>query len=76
MIEGIPAFLAASTYHPSLLLTMALVFGATTIATYVVLSVSALRGSQRFGLGAFERYGEMLSGLVVAAVGIYQLLGG
>lgn len=76
MIEGIPAFLAASTYHPQLLLTMALVFAASTILTYVVFSVVALRGVQRRGLGAFERYGEMLSGIVVALAGIYQLAGG
>ncbi len=76
MIEGIPAFLAASTYHPQLLVTMAIVFAAATIVTYVALSVTGLRGVQRQGLGTLERYGEMLSGLVVAAVGVYQLLGG
>ncbi|HET9029186.1 MAG TPA: hypothetical protein VFN49_03345 [Candidatus Aquilonibacter sp.] len=76
MVEGIPAFLAASTYHPSLLLTMAVVFAASTIVTYVVLSVAGLRGLERTGLGAIERYGEMLSGIVVALVGIYQLVGG
>lgn len=76
MIEGIPAFLAASTYHPRLLLTMALVFAASTILTYVAFSVAGLRGVQRRGLGVFERYGEMLSGIVVALAGVYQLFGG
>lgn len=76
MVEGIPAFLAASTYHPQLLLTMAIVFAAATILTYVVLSVAGLRGVQRRSFGVFERYGEMLSGLVVAIVGLYQLFGG
>jgi putative Mn2+ efflux pump MntP len=76
MVEGIPAFLAASTYHPRLLVTMAVIFAAATILTYVALSVTGLRGVQRRGLGTLEQYGEMLSGLVVAAVGIYQLLGG
>lgn len=76
MVEGIPAFLAASTYHPQLLLTMALVFAAATIATYVALSVAGLRGVQRRGLGTLEKYGEMLSGIVVALVGVYQLFGG
>lgn len=73
MIEGIPAFLAASTYGLSLIVTMAIVFGAATILTYVALSVAGLRGMQRTGFGALERYGEMLSGVIVALVGIYQL---
>lgn len=76
MVEGIPAFLAASTYRPQLLLLMAIVFAAATIFTYVALSVAGLRGVQRRGLGAFEKYGEMLSGVVVALVGVYQLIGG
>lgn len=76
MVEGIPAFLAASTYHPQLLLVMAFVFAAATIVTYVALSVAGLRGVQRRGFGVLEKYGEMLSGIVVALVGVYQLVGG
>ncbi len=76
MVEGIPAFLAASTYRPHLLLMMAMVFGAATIVTYVTLSIAGLRGVQRHRLGVLEKYGEMLSGIVVALVGVYQLAGG
>lgn len=76
MIEGIPAFLAASTYGLALIATMALVFAATTIATYVAFSVGTLRSMQRARFGAVERYGEMLSGIIVALVGVYQLLTG
>ena len=76
MIEGIPAFLAASTYRPQLLITMAVVFAAATMATYVTLSVAGLRGVQRRGIGTLEKYGEMLSGIIVALAGVYQLSGG
>lgn len=74
MIEGIPAFLAASTKGVGLLAVMAAVFGIATIATYVVLCLAGVRGLQRTSLGPLERYGEVISGLFVAVVGIYALL--
>ena len=74
MIEGLPAFLAASTYGAALLVTMALVFAAATIVTYVAVTAAALQGLERISLGPLERYGEVLSGLVVAAVGVYALI--
>lgn len=74
MLEGIPAFLAASTKGPALLLVMALVFAFSTIATYVLMCAAGARGLQRMSLGPMERYGEVLSGLFVAAVGAYALL--
>ncbi|MBV8423631.1 MAG: hypothetical protein JO349_00455 [Candidatus Eremiobacteraeota bacterium] len=74
MIEGLPAFFAASSYGPGLLGVMALVFAISTIGTYVVLSTAALGGLERLGLGKLERYGEVLSGAVVACVGVAALL--
>ena len=73
MVEGLPAFFAASTYGPRLLVLMAVVFAAATIATYVAVSSAAIAGLQRVSLGAVERYGEVLSGAFVAVVGIYAL---
>ncbi len=73
MIEGIPAFLAASTRGLALLATMAVVFAFATITTYVMMSVIGVRTLQRRSLGPLERYGEVLSGLFVAAVGVYAL---
>jgi ABC-type nickel/cobalt efflux system permease component RcnA len=70
MVEGIPAFFAASKYGVALLVLMSFVFGATTIATYVLLSVYSTAGLQRARLGAFERYGEVLSGAFIAVVGL------
>jgi hypothetical protein len=73
MIEGLPAFFAASSHGGALVGTMALVFALSTIGTYVVLSTAALGGFERLALGKFERYGEVLSGAVVACVGIVAL---
>ena len=70
MIEGIPAFFAASKYGPGLLILMSVVFGATTIATYVLLCVYSVAGLQRVSLGPLERYGEVLSGGFIALIGL------
>lgn len=73
MVEGIPAFFAASPYGAPLLGVMAVVFAAATIATYVGVSAAGLAGLQRVSLGPLERYGEVVSGAFVALVGLYAL---
>lgn len=70
MVEGIPAFFAASKYGIGVIALMSLVFGATTIAAYVLLSVTSTMGLQRVSLGPLERYGEVLSGAFIALVGV------
>ncbi|HEY3908761.1 MAG TPA: hypothetical protein VGM07_02615 [Stellaceae bacterium] len=70
MIEGIPAFFAAGRYGARLLAPMAVVFAASTVATYVALCIWSSAGLQRLRLGAVERYGEVLSGAVIALVGV------
>jgi hypothetical protein len=70
MVEGIPAFFAAAKYGVGLIVSMAAVFALSTIATYVVLCIHATAGLQRLRLGVFERYGEVLSGGVIALVGL------
>jgi hypothetical protein len=70
MVEGIPAFFAAGKYGARLIAPMAAVFAASTIATYVVLCVWSTAGLQRLRLGAVERYGEVLSGGVIALIGV------
>jgi nickel/cobalt transporter (NicO) family protein len=70
MVEGVPAFFAAGKYGARLIVPMAAVFAVSTIATYAVLCVHATAGLQRLRLGAFERYGEVLSGGVIAMVGL------
>jgi len=74
MIEGIPAFLAASTYGVALLAAMALMFAVATIVTYIVTCAVGIATLQRTSFGVLERYGEVLSGTLVAAVGIYALI--
>ena len=69
MIEGIPAFFAAGQYGLGLLIIMALVFAAATIATYIVLSVYSAKGLEQFRYGQFEQYGEIVSGVLIAVVG-------
>lgn len=70
MVEGIPAFFAAGKYGVGLIAMMAVVFALSTIATYVLLCVYSTAGLQRVRLGAFERYGEVLSGAFIALVGV------
>ena len=70
MVEGIPAFFAAAKYGIGLIIVMSVVFAASTIATYVVFCVYSTAGLQRLRLGAFERYGEVLSGGFIAVVGV------
>ncbi|MDE2090751.1 MAG: hypothetical protein KGJ08_02465, partial [Gammaproteobacteria bacterium] len=69
MVEGIPAFFAASKFGIVLITIMGIVFAVSTIATYVLLCVYSTAGLQRLHLGAFERYGEVLSGAFIAVVG-------
>ncbi|MDE2482562.1 MAG: hypothetical protein KGN02_10270 [bacterium] len=70
MIEGIPAFFAAGRYGVVQLGTMAAVFAAATIATYAALVWASLAGLERLALGRVERYGELLSGIFIAALGL------
>ena len=70
MVEGIPAFFAAGKYGVGLIVVMSVVFAISTIATYVLLCVFSTAGLQRVRLGAFERYGEVLSGAFIALVGV------
>jgi hypothetical protein len=70
MVEGIPAFFAASQFGLGLILVMSVVFALSTIATYMLLCVYSTAGLQRVRLGPLERYGEILSGAFIAAVGV------
>jgi hypothetical protein len=70
MVEGIPAFFAAGKYGVDVISVMTVVFALSTIVTYVVLCVYSTVGLPRVNLGAFERYGEVLSGAFIAVVGV------
>ena len=70
MVEGIPAFFAAAKFGLGVVVAMALVFAASTIATYILFSVYSSAGLERLHFGAFERYGEVSSGAFIALVGV------
>lgn len=70
MVEGIPVFFAAGSYGGGLIGPMAVAFAASTIATYVVLCVGSTASLQRMNLARLERYGEVLSGGLIAAIGL------
>jgi ABC-type nickel/cobalt efflux system permease component RcnA len=74
MVEGIPAFFAASRYGFGLVGAMAVLFAASTIATYVVLCLTSLRGMEQLNLGRFEQYGEVISGSFIALLGLVFLI--
>lgn len=70
MVEGIPAFFAAGKYGAGLIILMAILFAASTIATYVFLCVYSHQKLHHARFPAFERYGEVLSGSFIALIGL------
>jgi hypothetical protein len=70
MVEGIPAFFAAGKYGSALIGAMAVAFAISTIATYVALCVTSMAGLQLLRFGSLERYGEVLSGALIALIGL------
>ena len=70
MVEGIPLFFAAGKYGFGFLALMSGVLAVTSIATYVLLCAFSAAALQRMRFGAFERYGEVLSGAFMAVVGL------
>ncbi len=74
MIEGIPAFFAASKFGFGLIALMSVLFAASTIATYVVLCVYSHAALERVSFGPLEKYGEVLSGAFIAIVGVVFLI--
>jgi hypothetical protein len=74
MVEGIPAFFAAARFGAGLLVVMAACFAAGTMLTYVALCVGSHAALQNFSFGPLDRYGEVLSGSIIAIVGVVFLL--
>ncbi len=74
MIEGIPAFFAAGKYGIGVISVMAVVFAISTIATYVLLCVYSTASLEQVKFGAFEKYGEVFSGVFIAVIGLLFLV--
>jgi hypothetical protein len=73
-VEALPVFFGAARYGVWFVVFVALAFAISTIATYVVLSVAAVRGLSMLRAAPLERYGEVLSGAVVALLGAAYFL--
>jgi hypothetical protein len=50
-------------------------FASCTVGTMVAITWLAMRGMRRLRLGFFTRYGDLLSGLIIAALGIAVIAG-
>jgi hypothetical protein len=74
MVEGIPAFFAAARFGAGLLVVMAVCFAISTIVTYVAVCVGSHAALQSLSFGPLERYGEVLSGAIIAIIGIVFLI--
>lgn len=68
-VEALPTFFAAAKFGGYAELALAAVFAATTIGTYVATCVLSAAGLERLRIGPLERYGEVISGTVVALIG-------
>ncbi|MBI1951337.1 MAG: hypothetical protein HYS34_08245 [Acidobacteria bacterium] len=70
----VPVLFAASAAGPGAVLAAALGFALCTIATMVGVTIVAMRGMRRIDLPFFTRYGDLISGALVGAVGLLLML--
>ena len=73
-IEVVPTFLAAAPLGIAAFLALSLVFSITTIGTYVVTCVLSAAGLEQFRYAPVERYGEVISGMLVSIIGVVFLI--
>ena len=66
----VPVLFAASAAGPGAVLAASLGFALCTIATMVGVTIVAMRGMRRLELPFFTRYGDLISGALVGAVGL------
>src|SRR6266705_804279 len=69
----VPVLLAASAEGPGTLLAAGLGFAVCTILTMLTVALCATRGMRRIDLPFFTRYGDLASGLLIAAIGLLVL---
>ncbi|HEV8701667.1 MAG TPA: hypothetical protein VGV60_10395 [Candidatus Polarisedimenticolia bacterium] len=70
----VPILFAASAAGTGAVLAAALGFALCTIATMVGVTIVAMRGMRRIELPFFTRYGDLISGALVGAVGFLLML--
>lgn len=71
-----PILFASAAEGPGVALAAAAGFAACTIATMLVVAAVARRGLERVAFGFFTHWGDLLSGVVIAAVGVAVLCEG
>jgi len=70
----VPVLFAASAVGAAALLSAALGFALCTIGTMIGVTLVAMRGMRRIDLPFFTRYGDLISGALVSAVGLLLML--
>ena len=70
----VPILFAASVEGSGALLASAVGFGLCTVGTMVGVTVFAVRGMRRIDLPFFARYGDLISGALVSAIGLLMML--
>ncbi len=70
----VPILFAASAAGSGAVLAAALGFALCTVATMVGVTIVAMRGMRRIELPFFTRYGDLISGAIVGAVGLLLML--
>lgn len=69
-----PILFAAAADGPTPVAAAALAFASCTVLTMVVVVSLALHGMRRFELSFFTRWGDLASGLLLAAIGVALML--
>ena len=70
----VPVLFAAAAHGTAAVLAAGLGFAICTIATMVGVTAFALRGMQRFDLPFLTRYGDLLSGMLIAGIGLLVMI--
>lgn len=70
----LPVFLAAATTGTATALESLLVFAAVTVGTIVGLTLAAAHGTYQFRGQWLERWGNMLTAVVLGVIGLLVLL--
>lgn len=71
-----PILFASAAEGWGIALAAAAGFAACTIATMLLVAILARRGLERLDLAFFTRFGDLLSGLLIAAIGVVVLFEG
>ena len=69
----VPILFAASAEGPGALLASAVGFALCTVGTMVGVTVFAARGMRRVDLPFFARFGDLISGAIVSAIGFLMM---